>query len=57
MLAVLKSGAAFVPLDPRQPPDRLAGILEDVAAHARADRVGGRGATAAYRRGGVVPGR
>ncbi|MFI8214574.1 amino acid adenylation domain-containing protein [Streptomyces sp. NPDC085932] len=31
-LGVLKSGAAFVPLDPAAPPDRLAGILADLGA-------------------------
>jgi amino acid adenylation domain-containing protein len=31
LLAVLKSGAAYVPLDPIYPPQRIAGILEDVA--------------------------
>lgn len=30
MLAVLKSGAAFLPLDPRNPADRLADILDEV---------------------------
>jgi len=29
LLAVLKSGAAYVPLDPRYPPDRLAWMVED----------------------------
>ncbi|HXB21453.1 MAG TPA: amino acid adenylation domain-containing protein, partial [Candidatus Solibacter sp.] len=29
MLAVLKAGAAYVPLDPEYPPTRLAGMLED----------------------------
>ena len=32
LLAVLKAGAAYVPLDPEYPPDRIALILEDVAA-------------------------
>ncbi|MGW5134445.1 amino acid adenylation domain-containing protein [Streptomyces sp. NPDC004135] len=31
-LGVLKSGAAFVPLDPAAPPGRLAGILTDLGA-------------------------
>jgi amino acid adenylation domain-containing protein len=31
LLAVLKSGAAYVPLDPIYPQQRIAGILEDVA--------------------------
>jgi amino acid adenylation domain-containing protein len=31
LLAVLKCGAAYVPLDPIYPPHRIAGILEDVA--------------------------
>ncbi|MFF3349454.1 amino acid adenylation domain-containing protein [Streptomyces sp. NPDC002779] len=31
-LGVLKAGAAFVPLDPAAPPDRLAGILTDLDA-------------------------
>jgi amino acid adenylation domain-containing protein/non-ribosomal peptide synthase protein (TIGR01720 family) len=31
MLAVLKSGGAFVPLDPRQPPDRMAILLQDLS--------------------------
>lgn len=31
LLAVLKSGAAYVPLDPIYPAHRIAGILEDVA--------------------------
>ncbi|MBL8261140.1 MAG: amino acid adenylation domain-containing protein, partial [Xanthomonadaceae bacterium] len=29
MLAVLKAGGAYMPLDPAYPPDRLAGILDD----------------------------
>ena len=32
LLAVLKAGGAFVPLDPEYPPDRLAYMLEDTAA-------------------------
>ncbi|HTJ30691.1 MAG TPA: amino acid adenylation domain-containing protein, partial [Acidobacteriaceae bacterium] len=32
LLAVLRCGAAYVPLDPIYPPQRIAGILEDVAA-------------------------
>ncbi|MFP2898978.1 amino acid adenylation domain-containing protein, partial [Corallococcus sp. 4LFB] len=32
LLGVLKSGAAYVPLDPATPPERLAGMLEDTAA-------------------------
>lgn len=32
ILGVLKSGAAYVPLDPRLPPDRLAYMLEDSGA-------------------------
>lgn len=32
LLAVLKSGAAYVPLDPSYPRQRLAGIMEDAAA-------------------------
>ncbi|KEO82732.1 non-ribosomal peptide synthetase [Tumebacillus flagellatus] len=31
LLGVLKAGAAFVPLDPNYPPDRLAMILDEVA--------------------------
>ncbi len=31
LLAVLKAGAAYVPLDPQSPPDRLAMMLDDVA--------------------------
>lgn len=31
VLAVLKAGACFVPLDPGAPPDRVAGLLEDAA--------------------------
>ena len=31
LLAVLKAGAAYVPLDPQSPPDRLAVILDEVA--------------------------
>ncbi len=31
MLGVLKAGAAFVPLDPRHPAERLAGMLQDSA--------------------------
>ncbi|HEY9126062.1 MAG TPA: amino acid adenylation domain-containing protein, partial [Acidobacteriaceae bacterium] len=31
LLAVMKCGAAYVPLDPIYPPQRIAGILEDVA--------------------------
>ncbi|KAH8430823.1 uncharacterized protein LDX57_008487 [Aspergillus melleus] len=30
MLAVLKAGAAFVPLDSRHPPERLAGIVDQI---------------------------
>ncbi|MFJ4567234.1 amino acid adenylation domain-containing protein [Streptomyces caelestis] len=29
VLATLKAGAAFVPLDPQAPPDRIAGLLDD----------------------------
>jgi amino acid adenylation domain-containing protein len=32
LLAILKAGAAYVPLDPEYPPERLAYILEDSAA-------------------------
>ncbi|MGB7482868.1 MAG: amino acid adenylation domain-containing protein, partial [Castellaniella sp.] len=32
MLAILRSGAAYLPLDPRQPPARLRGILSDARA-------------------------
>jgi amino acid adenylation domain-containing protein len=32
LLAILKTGAAYVPLDPRHPQDRLAYMLEDSAA-------------------------
>ncbi|WP_240360579.1 non-ribosomal peptide synthetase [Pyxidicoccus caerfyrddinensis] len=32
LLAILKSGAAYVPLDPAYPRERLAGMLEDAAA-------------------------
>ncbi|QDE91358.1 hypothetical protein BHS06_21560 [Myxococcus xanthus] len=32
ILAVLKSGAAYVPLDPGQPRQRLAGLLDDIQA-------------------------
>ncbi len=32
MLGVLKAGAAYVPLDPAYPPDRVGFILEDCAA-------------------------
>jgi len=32
LLAVMKAGAAYVPLDPEYPPDRIALILEDVGA-------------------------
>ena len=32
MLAILKSGAAYVPLDPSYPPDRVAFMLEDSRA-------------------------
>ncbi|WP_244221665.1 non-ribosomal peptide synthetase [Corallococcus exercitus] len=32
LLGVLKSGAAYVPLDPATPAERLAGMLEDTAA-------------------------
>lgn len=32
LLAVLKSGAAYVPLDPKYPKDRLAWVLEDTRA-------------------------
>ncbi|WP_334189202.1 amino acid adenylation domain-containing protein [Noviherbaspirillum sp.] len=48
MLAVLKAGAAYVPIDPASPPDRLAfmladcapvAILTDVSADAAADTV------------------
>src|SRR5262249_46663168 len=34
LLAVLKAGAAYVPLDPDYPPDRVAGILTDCKAGA-----------------------
>ncbi|HEX8275247.1 MAG TPA: amino acid adenylation domain-containing protein [Longimicrobiaceae bacterium] len=45
LLGILRSGGAFVPLDPAHPADRLAGLLEDAAApvllthEAAADRV------------------
>ena len=51
MLAVLKSGAGYVPLDPAHPTGRLAGILEDaepvavIATGDAADRLDGHGAT------------
>ncbi|HWO41818.1 MAG TPA: amino acid adenylation domain-containing protein [Candidatus Eisenbacteria bacterium] len=32
VVGILKSGAAYVPLDPAYPPDRLAFMLEDIAA-------------------------
>ena len=32
MLGILKSGAAYVPMDPHYPPDRLAFMLEDAGA-------------------------
>jgi amino acid adenylation domain-containing protein len=32
LLAILKAGAAYVPLDPRQPAERLAGMLTDAGA-------------------------
>ncbi|HSF41121.1 MAG TPA: amino acid adenylation domain-containing protein, partial [Thermoanaerobaculia bacterium] len=32
LLAILKAGAAYVPLDPRQPADRLAGMITDAGA-------------------------
>jgi non-ribosomal peptide synthetase component F len=32
LLAILKSGAAYLPLDPAYPRERLAGMLEDAAA-------------------------
>jgi len=31
LLAVLRTGAAYVPLDPRHPAERLAGVMEDAA--------------------------
>ncbi|MEV5937092.1 amino acid adenylation domain-containing protein, partial [Streptomyces sp. NPDC052079] len=31
MLAVLKTGAAYLPLDPQHPADRIAGLIEDAA--------------------------
>ncbi len=34
ILAVLKAGAAYLPLDPAYPPDRLAFLLEDSGATA-----------------------
>lgn len=34
LLAILKAGAAYVPLDPDYPPDRVGGILRDCAATA-----------------------
>lgn len=33
MLAVLKTGAAYVPLDPTDPPEHVAHILDDAAPH------------------------
>lgn len=32
MLAIMKSGAAFVPVDPAAPPSRMSGIIEDANA-------------------------
>lgn len=32
LLAVMKAGAAYVPIDPEHPPDRIAHVLEDSAA-------------------------
>ena len=38
LLAVLRAGGLYVPLDPNYPKDRLAAILEDSGAPVRDDR-------------------
>ena len=43
-LAVLKAGAAYVPLDPAYPAERLAGILQDAAPRLLLSDSGGRAA-------------
>ncbi|MCP4668823.1 MAG: AMP-binding protein, partial [Deltaproteobacteria bacterium] len=35
LLGILKAGAAYVPLDPSHPPERLAMVLEDMGSPAR----------------------
>ena len=52
MMAVLKAGAAFVPLDPDHPRDRLTYALEDAGANVVL--AGGDGAAAVEGSGRVV---
>ncbi len=59
LLAVLKSGAGYVPLDPAHPTGRLTGILDDaepvavIATGDAADRLSGSGATVVRLDGGL----
>src|SRR5436309_12842092 len=52
LLGILKAGAAYVPIDPEYPPDRIAYILEDSDADALVTTAGLAGPQAAF--GGTV---
>ncbi|MEU3164611.1 amino acid adenylation domain-containing protein [Streptosporangium sp. NPDC006930] len=48
LLAALKAGAAYLPLNPADPPDRIAGILQEAAAVAAVTSGGHRDALVGY---------